>query len=77
MLKLVVLAVLLGVAYSKDFIFENRRGDTIWVGTLGNAGLPPPSNGGFSLGPGEQVYIISNSYFSIIVYNFKFFLQIK
>ncbi|KAJ9585053.1 hypothetical protein L9F63_020608 [Diploptera punctata] len=54
MFKFAVVAVLLGVAQCKEFIFVNQHSDTIWVGTLGNAGLAAPSNGGFSLAAGEQ-----------------------
>ncbi|XP_069691222.1 uncharacterized protein [Periplaneta americana] len=51
------LLALIGSALCKEFIFVNNHGQTIWVGALGNSGLQPPANGGFTLGAGAQVSV--------------------
>nr|CAD7610552.1 unnamed protein product [Timema genevievae] len=43
---------LLGAALGKQFQFHNNLGQTIWVGSLGNAGVAAPNNGGFQLNAG-------------------------
>ncbi|KAJ9593110.1 hypothetical protein L9F63_027648, partial [Diploptera punctata] len=55
MQKLVVVAVVLGIVYCKDFTFVNNHGVTVWVRTLGNAGLPAPGGGTVELASGAQV----------------------
>ena len=55
MYTLTVLAALLGVVYSKDFILVNHHSTTIWVRTLGNAGLPAPGGGRIEVAAGAQV----------------------
>nr|CAD7574661.1 unnamed protein product [Timema californicum] len=46
---------LLGAALGKQFQFHNNLGQTIWVGSLGNAGVAAPNNGGFQLNAGAEI----------------------
>lgn len=52
---LVLTAVVVSVpSGARRFDLVNRMRQTIWVGTLGNAQMPAPENGGFELAPGAS-----------------------
>nr|CAD7433676.1 unnamed protein product [Timema monikensis] len=51
---------LLGAALGKQFQFHNNLGQTIWVGSLGNAGVAAPNNGGFQLNAGAEVSVTTD-----------------
>ncbi|XP_049762731.1 uncharacterized protein LOC126088578 [Schistocerca cancellata] len=60
MSALTFLLLMLGVAAlseGRTFVFENRRGETVWVGALGNAGKGTPNRGGWEMRPGSSVTI--------------------
>lgn len=59
-----MVSCLLAITLAKDLIIENKRGDTIYVGTLSNALKAPLANGGFALGPGESVSLFTNLIYS-------------
>ncbi|KAJ8872353.1 hypothetical protein PR048_025957 [Dryococelus australis] len=48
---------LVAPAIGKTFVFQNQHGSTVWIGTLGNAGLEAPNDGGFALNSGDQVTV--------------------
>ncbi|XP_049815929.1 uncharacterized protein LOC126263008 [Schistocerca nitens] len=52
---LLLVLALAALGEGRTFVFENQRGETIWVGALGNAGVAPPNGGGWEMAAGSSL----------------------